>query len=143
MQFATYTQPERTEGDSFKPSEHIGALLIVKVNESKHIESTTHKPEGGPGVVVDVCDLDNGGTVARDVLWMNGAIVDGLKNYVGQLLVIKFAWAKSQKSGREYITVQPADAAEQTRAEAHVKASGDPFAPTLTTPAPANDQPPF
>ena len=140
MEFSTYTAPERTEGDSFKPSEHIGQLLIVKVNEHKHIESTMHKPEGGPGVIVDVCNLDGNGTVARDVLWMNGALVDGLRGYVGKHLVIRLGYEKSPKSGREYIVIKPADDADIEKAKAHV-AKGDPFAPEVSTPTSA--QAPF
>lgn len=137
MEFSTYTPPERTEGDSFKPSEHIDQLLIVKVTEHKHIDSTTHKPEGGPGVIADVCNLDDNGNVSRDILWMNGAIVDSLRGYVGQVLVIRFGWEKSAKSGREYIVVKPADDKDIERAKAHV-AKGDPFAPEVGTVAPSS-----
>jgi hypothetical protein len=143
MELNTYTPPERTEGDSFKPSEHIDQLLIVKVSDHKHIESTTHKPEGGPGVVVDVCNLDDGADVKRDILWMNGAIVDGLRNYVGKVLALRFGWEKSGKSGRDYITIKPASEADLTRAQEHV-AKGDPFAAEVSTPsAPAAAQAPF
>lgn len=132
MDFATYTPPEHTEGDSFKPSEHVGKPLIVKVNEHKHIASTTHKPEGGPGVLVDVCDLGDG-AVYRDVLWMNVALVDGLKPYLGQHLVIRFAWTKSPKTGKDYITIEPAQAADQQLAQQYVNQKGDPFPPVLNT----------
>lgn len=143
MEISTYTPPERSEGDSFKPSEHIDQLLIVKVTETKHIESTAHKPEGGPGVIADVCNLDDNGAVARDILWMNGAIVDGLKGYVGQVLVIRFGWEKSGKSGREYIVVKPVEGADLERARAHV-AKGDPFAPEVgTVSQPQTAQAPF
>lgn len=126
---------ERTEGDSYKPSEHIGSLLIVKVNEHKHIPSTEHKPEGGPGVVLDVYDM-NLGQLFRDVLWMNGAVVDELRGWVGKTIVVKLVYAKAQKSGREYITVSPATPEELQRAQQRV-AMGDPFAVQLTTTAPA------
>jgi hypothetical protein len=142
MEFSTFTPPERTEGDSYKPSEHIGSLLIVKVTEHKHIESTAHKPEGGPGVIADVCDLDDGGKVSRDILWMNGAVVDSLRGYVGQHLVIKFGWEKSAKSGREYIVVQQADESEVKRAQEHV-AKGDPFAPEVKAVTPQTAKAPF
>jgi hypothetical protein len=136
MEFTSFTPPERTEGDSFKPSEHIDELLIVKVTDHKHIDSTTHKPEGGPGVIADVCNLDAGGQVFRDILWMNGAIVDSLKSYVGKVLVIRFGWEKSAKSGREYIVVKSATEADLQTAQAHV-AKGDPFAVQVATLAPA------
>jgi hypothetical protein len=143
MEISSYTPPERTEGDSFKPSEHINQLLLVKVTDHKHIESTTHKPEGGPGVIADVCNLDDNATVSRDILWMNGAIVDGLRSYVGQVLALRFGWEKSSKSGREYITIKPANEADIARAQEHV-AKGDPFAAQVSTPSsPAAAQAPF
>lgn len=135
MQLGNYTPPEKTEGDSYKPSENAGHVLIVKVNDHKHIDSTAYNSAGGPGVILDVCDLDQGGKVFRDILWMNGALVDGLKNYVGQTIVIKLAWTKSAKSGREYVSIVPANDEDMRRAQARVD-QGDPFAPTLTTPQP-------
>lgn len=144
MEFSPYVPPERTEGDSFKPSENVGHLLIVKVNETKHIDSTAYKPGGGPGVIADVCDLDADGAVFRDILWMNDAIVNSLKNYVDQTLCIKFAWAKSEKSGRDYIVIEPAEAADVTKAQAFV-AKGDPFAVQVSTVSAGNvtAAPPF
>lgn len=132
MELTTYTPPERTEGDSFKPSENVGHLLIVKVTNFKHIDSTIHKPEGGPAVIVDVCDLDANGAVFRDVLWMNGAIVDSLKGYMGKTMCITFVWTKSPKSGREYVAVEPVTGEALARAQAHV-AKGDPFAVALSS----------
>lgn len=143
MEFTTYTPPERTEGDTFKPSEHIDQLLIVKVTDHKHIESTTHKPEGGPGIIADVANLDDDGAVARDILWMNGAIVDSLRPFVGKTLVIRFGWEKSAKSGREYIVVKSATDDDLAKAQAHV-AKGDPFAVTVgTVTSDAKPEPPF
>lgn len=143
MELSTYIPPERTEGDSYKPSENIGHLLIVKVTDHKHIETTTHKPEGGPGIVADVCDLDADGSVFRDILWMNGAIVDGLKGHVGKTIAIKFAWSKSAKSGREYITIAAVQGADLERAQARVS-QGDPFAEQVATVAPTTSaKPPF
>lgn len=134
MQFESYTAPERGESDSYSPKDHVGNLLIVKVLEHKHIEKTPYKPEGGPGVIAEVCDLTSDGAVFRDVLWMGGAVVDGLKQYVGRgPLVIKFAMAKSN-AGRDYVTIEAAAPDELAQAQAYVSANGDPFAPVLSTP---------
>jgi hypothetical protein len=133
MTIEQFTPRERTEGDSYKPSEHIGALMIVKVKEAKFIESTLHKPEGGNAVVVDVHDLQYNQTF-HDVLWMNGAIVDELNLWVRKIVVIKFAWTKAQKAGgMDYIVVVPADANEMAQAQARMN-QGDPFAVQLQTP---------
>lgn len=142
MELTTFTPPERSEGDSFKPSENVGHLLIVKVTDVKHIDSTAFKPEGGDGIIADVCDIDQDGAVFRDILWMNAAIVNALKGYVDQTLAIKFGWAKSEKSGREYIVVEPAEAADVTKAQAHV-AKGDPFAVQLATVGNVTAEAPF
>jgi hypothetical protein len=132
-----FTPRERTEGDSYKPSEHIGAVLIVRVLETKFIESTIHKPDGGPAVICDVHDLRANETF-RDVLWMNGAVVDELKGWLGKTIVVKFAWAQPSKAGgQQYITVLPADAGEMSMAQTRML-QGDPFAVQLQTTAPPN-----
>ena len=141
MAFATYQPPERSDGGTFKPSEHIDAPLIVAVREHKTGIVTEFSPDGKDGVIIDVCDY-TAGDVATDVLWMNGALVDGLKGYLGQTLVIRLVWAKG-KSGRDYVTIAQATAAELSGAEAHVKANGDPFAPALATVSKGSSDVPF
>jgi hypothetical protein len=141
MAFATYQPPERTDGGSFKPSEHMDTPIIVAVREHKTGIVTEFSPDGKDGVIVDVCDFGNS-DVQTDVLWMNGALVDGLKGYVGQTLVIRLEWADG-KSGRRYATIAQASPAEMKSAEAYVKANGDPFAPSLATVGKANSDIPF
>ena len=132
--FETYQPPQYDESDSFPPAENRGKPLIVKVIEHKHITSTKFKPEGGPGVVCDVVDLTTG-TKYRRVLWMSGAIVDGLSPYAGRnMLVVSFAAATS-KGGNTYTTVQPGDAAMLAYAQQYVAQHGDPFPPELGVPA--------
>lgn len=138
--FDSYTKPETREGDSYGPKDHVGRPLIVKVTEHKHIESTAYKPEGGPGVIASVVDLTDG-EVYRDVLWMGGAVVDGLKRYAaGNPVVIKFGLATG-KSGRQYVDVLPGDASEVALAEQYVKAKGDPFAPQIASYVPTQGSP--
>jgi hypothetical protein len=133
MTIEQFTPRERTEGDSFKPSENVGKVLIVKVSEHKFIQSTLHKPDGGWAIVAEVHDLSMGQTL-HDVLWMNGAVVDELKPWLGKIIVVKFAWQQPSKAGGQaYITVVPADANEMAQAQARMN-QGDPFAVQLQTP---------
>jgi len=141
MAFATYQPPERSDGDSFKPSEHIDTPLIVAVREHKTGIVTEFSPDGKDGVIVDACAYGSG-LVATDVLWMNGALVDGLKGYIGQTLVIRLVWAKG-KSGRDYVTIAQATPEELKAAEKYVKDNGDPFAPELATVASKASDVPF
>lgn len=130
--FQTFTRPQFEDGDTFKPSENVGKPLIVKVRERKEGIVTDFTPApGGPGVVLDLVDLTTG-QVSRAVLWMNGALVDGLTPYVGgQPLVIKLAWiqGKSQK----YVGIEPGNEQEIAYAMQWVSQNGDPFAVQLGT----------
>lgn len=132
--FGTYTEPET--GDQFKPAENYNVPLIVKVKQRKEGIVTTNTPEGGPGVICDVVNLTTS-EVLRNVLWMGGAIVDGLTPFVnGSPLVIRFEPRKSS-SGRTYPS--PVNAAEyHPHASAYYAQHGDPFAPQFgsVTPAP-------
>lgn len=143
--FATYSAPEMTEGETFKPHENIGKPLIVQVNELKHGVVTSNTPDGGPAVIVDLVDLDGRVEPYRDVLWMGGAVVDGLKAHAGtrKPVLIVFESRKS-KSGRNYASPMAVDAAGAQRASAYYAANGDPFAATFASPSPpAEDSPPF
>ena len=147
LTLGSYTPPAPKEsGDNYKPSEHVGSVLIVKVLEHKTGIVTQYKPDGGDGVTLDICDLTAKGETYTDVLWMNGALVDGLKEYAGKgPLVITLAW-RTGSSGRDYLAIEPATEKQLTAAQKWVNDNGDPFAPTLGVPAQAQsdeDQPPF
>jgi hypothetical protein len=138
--FTDYKEPEIIQGDTYKPIDHVGAMLVVKVKQHKEGIVTENSPDGGPGVIVDVLDLDKS-EVFRDVLWMGGAMVDGLKSYAPDgLVVIKIDRRKS-KSGRAYPAPVGVDAAGTARAESYYEKHGDPFPPKLQTPA--DDTPPW
>lgn len=148
-QFDPYIAPEITDGDTYKPHEHIGATVIVKIADYKPSVVTANTPDGGPAVIVDLVDLDLG-TIYRDVLWMGGAFVDGMKNlapgqpgHTGRPLVIGIESRKS-KSGRMYGAPLPATPAQIAKAGAYYQANGDPFAPQFATvPKDDNSTPPF
>lgn len=147
LTLGSYTPPAPAEaGDTFRPSDHVGDVLIVKVLEHKTGIVTKYKPEGGDGVTVDICDLTEKGAIYHDVLWMNGALVDGLKDYAGKgPMVITLAYREA-KSGNQYIGVDPATEKQLTAAQKWVNENGDPFAPQLGVPAQTkndDDEPPF
>lgn len=131
--FGTYTEPET--GDQFKPAENYNVPLLVKVRQRKEGIVTTNTPEGGPGVICDVVNLTTN-EVLRSVLWMGGAIVDGLTPFAnGAPLVIRFEPRKSN-SGRTYPS--PVNAAEwHPHAAAYYQQHGDPFAPQFGSVTPA------
>lgn len=151
-QFDQYVVPEQVDGDTFKPHENIGHTLIVKVTEFKPSVVTPNTPDGGPAVIVDLVDLDagNGQAVFRQVLWMGGSFVDGLKNkapggseYNGRPVVIGLESRKSNSSGRSYAAPLPADPSALGRAAAYYQANGDPFAQAFTTVEVPANSPPF
>lgn len=115
MELTGFTKPERG-GDRLPAKEAVDRPLIVRVVEHRTGVKTQYKPEGGEGVQVDVADTA-GDSVWIDVLWMNGAVVDGLAPYVGQALPIKLVWTPSAQGGNAYIGVQALDGAELATAQ--------------------------
>jgi hypothetical protein len=139
-QFETFVPPVLTEGDTFKPHEHIGAALIVKVLERKNGVVTPNTPEGGPAVIVDLVDLTDG-NVYRDVLWMGGSFVDALTPYVGKGPVVIGVESRVGKSGRAYAAPLTATPANIELAQSFYTKKGDPFVQAFATTeaAPAAD----
>lgn len=129
--FGQYIEPAAAEGDTYKPREHYGNSCIIKVTDYRESIVTSNSPNGAPGVICDVYDLNMKETF-RDVLMMTGALVDGFKPHVGgNPIVVK--WEKTvAKNGRDYARAVPAVEAAIEAAKA-VYAAGDPFAPTLGT----------
>lgn len=131
MEFGEYTAPVVTEGDTYRARDHYGNSAIIKVLEHKGEIVTPNSPNGAPGVICDVYDL-NLKAAFRDVLMMTGAIVDGLKPHVGKNPVV-VRWGKAiAKNGRDYPTAEPASEGAITAAKG-VYAAGDPFAPEVGT----------
>lgn len=147
-QFDEYTAPVMEDSDEYKPQDNIGATVIVKVKEFKTGVVTSNTPDGGPAVIVDLVDLGTN-VIYRNVLWMGGSFVDGLKNlapgapgHTGRPVVIGIESRTSKASGRKYGAPVPAVPAQLTKATAYYQANGDPFAPVFDT-TPKADSPPF
>ena len=130
--FGTFVPPAFEEGDTYSAKDHIGANIIVKVNEYKTGIVTPNSPDGGPGVIVDLVDLGDG-KLYRNVLFMGGAFVDGLKDWVGKEPVVLTIVSKTGKSGRAYAAPEAGPVA---LAQAYWAAQGDPFMPTFNAPTP-------
>lgn len=142
--FDTYEQPPVEDSDLYRPIDNIGHVCIVKVREYKPSIITPNSPEGGPGVNVDLVDLDapGGAQIFRNVLMMTGRIVDGFKAKAGNAMPVVVSWEQlTAKSGRLFAGPVAAAPAQIARATAYYQANGDPFAPTFDTVA--ADSPPF
>lgn len=137
--FTDYVAPEFPEGDSYKPIEHLDRGIVVKVLQHKESIVTENSPDGAPGVICDVLDVAED-KVYRNVLWMSGAVVDGLQSYVGKNLVVIHFEARKSKNGRTYPAPVTATTDELAAATAYFDTHADPFAPVLTT-VPAESTP--
>lgn len=151
-EFEEYVPPAFEDSDEFKPKDNVDKPLMVKVREFKTGIITEHSPEGGDGITVDLVDLSDG-KIYRNVLWMGGAIVDGLKQHAGtpKVTVLRFERRKG-KSGRTYPAPIKSTDEDKALARRYYEKKGDPFAPVFsdvaTADAPAtqhgwNDEPPF
>lgn len=131
--FGTYSAPTIEEGDQYKPKEHYGNSVVVKVNELKPSLVTKNSPDGAPAVICDLVDL-NKKQVYRNVLMMTGAIVDGLRPHVGTGKPVVVKWEKREsKSGRDYAFPGAASPEAVAAAEKWWSEKGDPFAQEFAT----------
>lgn len=130
-QFAQFVAPEPSDGDRFIPKDNVGHVIVVKALEHKTGIVTSNSPNGTDAIAADVLDLDSPGepAVYRDTLLFGGAFTDGLKGYVGQLVVVRIE-SRQSKSGRTYAAPVGVGDADQARAKAAF-ANGDPFAPEV------------
>lgn len=133
MELATFTPVE--QGDRWPAKEAVDRPLIVQVREHRHGIKTrfnsdpnekSYKADGSPGVTLDIVDLTTG-AVYLDVLWMSGAIVDGLAPYLTQTLPIKLVWAGSQTGGNAYLSPVPLEGAELATATSWATSNPDRF----------------
>jgi hypothetical protein len=138
-QFEDYVPPVQEDSDVFRPKENFDKPLLIKVREFKQGIVTEHSPDGGEGIIVDLVDLTDG-KVYRNVLWMGGAIVDGLKAHAGtpKVLVIRFEKRKSN-SGRTYPSPISSTDEDKARARSYYESKGDPFAQVFADPTPAGN----
>lgn len=127
MSLSPYTEPIQTEGDRYKPIDNLGHVVIVRVNEFKSSVVTSNSPDGSPAVIVDLIDLDAAGEqkVFKDVLWMSGAVVDGLRGSVGKDPVMITFEARKSKSGRQYPAPAALDQVAAKRANVWWAEHGD------------------
>lgn len=144
-QFDTYVPPVFEESDEYKPRDNYGHACIVMVKEYKPSIITPNSPEGGPGVIVDLVDMDAPGDAEgqtyRGVLMMTGAIVDGFKTRAGTGKPIVVSWGKrTSKTGRTYAAPEAATDTQIKQAEAWYAKNGDPFAAKFDT---VDAEPPF
>lgn len=77
-----YVKPERQQGDRLQAQQMKNRPMLLWVREVKHLNKTKFSAEGGDAVYVDLIDLQSN-NVYIQVMWMAGAIVDGLRPYAG------------------------------------------------------------
>lgn len=105
MEFGTFERQAQASGDSLKASDAVNKPLIVAVSERREGIVTKYQPAGGPGLIVDVADV-NADQVFVGVLWMNGPIVDNLTAYLGQTVPVKLVYEANKSGTNSYITVE-------------------------------------
>lgn len=131
--FADYTPPVNEEGDHYRARDNWNHTCIVMVRQYKEEIVTPNSPQGAPGVIVDLVDLDNDQTY-RNVLMMTGAIVDGFKAHAGTGKPLVIWWKQARaNNGRDYPSPMPATPDQIQRATAYYTKNGDPFAVELGT----------
>lgn len=72
----------QTQGDRIQAQQMVDKPMLLWAREIKHINRTQFNENGGDGVIVDFVDLQTN-AVYIGVMWMAGALVDGLRPYVG------------------------------------------------------------
>ena len=144
-EFASFTTPEPVaEEDRFDARQAIGHAILVRPTEHKTGVVTSNNPNGTDALAADILDLDfpGGPKVFKDTLLFTGSLVDGLKKYIGQLVVVRLQMMTS-KTGRTYPTPLPGEAGDTERATAYYSQHGDPFAPTFHTVPQTSAKAPF
>lgn len=72
----------QAQGDRIQAQQMVDRPMLLWAREIKHINRTQFNADGGDGVIVDFVDLQTN-QVYIGVMWMAGALVDGLRPYVG------------------------------------------------------------
>lgn len=119
------------QGERLSAKEVAGSLLLVRVNGVK--KNVTTKFGEKDAIDIDVCGVATG-KAAHGVRWFNGAIVDGLAPYVGQVVPLKIGWVTSA-AGNPYLAPEELSDAEYEQANAFYD-KGDPFAHKTPVAAP-------
>lgn len=124
--FTPRTNDDMIMGDKLSASDAIDRPFVILVREHRTGIVTKYKPDGGDGVIVDVADVSTN-EIWIDVLWMNGAIVDNLANYVGQPVAVKLVWKAPTKGGNSYVAVVPLEGTELALAQQWATANSSRF----------------
>lgn len=77
-----YEKPQGSQGDRIQAQQMVDRPLLVWVRKLQHLNRTKFSAEGGDAIYLDFIDLQTN-NVYIEVMWMAGAIVDGLKQYAG------------------------------------------------------------
>lgn len=77
-----YVKPTQESGDRLQAQQMVDRPMLVWVRETKMLAKTQFSANGGEAVFVDLIDLQTNDIYIR-VMWMAGAIKDGLKQYAG------------------------------------------------------------
>lgn len=77
-----YNKPQGSQGDRVQAQQMVDRPMLVWVRRTEWKNKTRFNENGGTAVFVDILDLSNN-AVYIEVMWMAGAIVDGLKQYAG------------------------------------------------------------
>lgn len=126
MELGTFTPRPAVRGDQLPARDVVDRPLVVLVREHRMGIQSRFRTEPADGVVLDVADITSD-SVWIDVLWMNGAVVDGLAPYVGQAVPIKLTWTPSAKGGNPYIAAAPLEGADLARAQQWAAANPNRF----------------
>lgn len=77
-----YNKPQGSQGDRVQAQQMVDRPILVWVRKLQHLNRTKFSADGGDAIYIDFVDLLSN-QVYIEVMWMAGAIVDGLKQYAG------------------------------------------------------------
>lgn len=125
--FETYEEPARQDSDDYTPRDNYGNACVLQVLELRRQVQTVNG--AADAIFADVYDLTLG-KLARNVMLMGGAFVDGLKPYVGKGPVVIFWQKRESKAGRPY-AVPAAATPDMIEKATALFAQGNPFLQTF------------
>ena len=116
------------------PSDLVGSLLVVQVLEVVEKFKTKHAPDGKPAVRLNIASVQSG-KIAPDQLWLNDALVDQLRPYIGATIAIKIGTRRSNATGYPYLCIEPVSDEEQAVADKYVDSTPNLFKVEAAAPA--------
>lgn len=144
MATTRYVPPVREDSNPdkirVKPSDLVGTLLVLQVLEVVEGFKTKHAPNGKPGVRLNVASVQSG-KIAPDQMWLNDALVDQLRPYVGATIAVKIGTRRSNATGYPYLCIEPASDEEQAQADKYVDSNPNLFQQQSVAPAPVLEEP--